>query len=147
MAPGIPSSPPSTTSTSPPKKKPYTLPSSDQPPSTGSNTLASLTETWEEVREAVMETEFVTALSEKATRVTKVVNKVWNLSRAVAWVVGTSALVLVIPLLYEIDKELGPTAEQQQQQVQAQSTGGGNTVTGEAPKSGNISETAGTASS
>lgn len=94
-----------------------------------------------------METEFVTALSEKATRVTKVVNKVWNLSRAVAWVVGTSALVLVIPLLYEIDKELGPTAEQQQQQVQAQSTGGGNTVTGEAPKSGNISETAGTASS
>lgn len=94
-----------------------------------------------------METELVTTLSEKATRVSKVMNKVWNLSKGVAWVVGTSALVLAIPLLYEIDKELGPTNEQQQQQVQAQSTGSASSVTGEVAKSGTVSETAGTASS
>lgn len=38
-------------------------------------------------------------------------SKVWGLSKKVAWLIGTSALVLVLPLLYEIDKELGPGVE------------------------------------
>lgn len=83
-----------------------------------------------------METEIVTKLSEKGTRVNKMVNKLWNLSKSVAWIAGTSALVLVIPLLYEIDKELGPAADQQPRQLESQQTDGGSSSAGEAAKTG-----------
>lgn len=70
--------------------------------------LSSLTETWEEVRDAVVETEAAVALSKHLSRAGKVAANVWHFSKGAAWVLGTSALVLIVPLLYEIDKEIGP---------------------------------------
>lgn len=71
-------------------------------------TMSSFQETWEDIRDAVTETDVYIATSEKVTAVSRVASSAWSLSKKLAWVLGTSALVLVVPLLYEIDKELGP---------------------------------------
>lgn len=60
------------------------------------------------MRDAVAETDTAIALSKHLSRAAKVAAKAWYFSKGAAWVLGTSALVLVVPLLYEIDKEIGP---------------------------------------
>lgn len=61
------------------------------------------------MRDAVVETDTYLALSKHSTTARRAASYAWRFSKKVAWIVGTSALVLVVPLLYEVDKELGPS--------------------------------------
>lgn len=72
------------------------------------SSLTSLQEKWDDIRDALTETDAYVSLSRRSSAACDAANSVWTFSKRVAWVLGTSALVLVIPLLYEIDKELGP---------------------------------------
>lgn len=94
--------------TSPSDNKTTTITSSANglPPSSG--LLATITETWEEARDAVMETDIAISLIDKSEKLSKAAGKMWKVSKKVAWIVGTTAVVLILPLIYEIDKELAP---------------------------------------
>ncbi|CAN8075881.1 unnamed protein product [Agarophyton chilense] len=70
--------------------------------------LESFQETWEDIKDAVTETPAYISLSSKLNAVSVVAHSAWTLSKKLAWVLGTTSLVLAVPLLYEIDKEMGP---------------------------------------
>lgn len=67
----------------------------------------SMQDKWEDIREAVVETETFATFHKGTSAVTSAVSYTWQVSKRIAWIAGTSAVILVIPLLYEIDKELG----------------------------------------
>lgn len=109
MAPGMPTETAEAQSqAAEPVKKPVEQPSSSPEPMFPPSSLSALAETLEEVRDEMSETEAVKILCEKLSQASRATEKLWSFSRAAAWVLGTSALILVVPLLYEIDKEVGP---------------------------------------
>jgi hypothetical protein len=70
------------------------------------NALTRLQERLEDARDAIVESEtfeYVYSFGCKAADAGRVV---WSLTKTTSWILGTSALVLVVPLLYEMDKEL-----------------------------------------
>lgn len=73
-----------------------------------SRPFASFQESWDDVRDAITETEVFILLSEQYKDVSRIASSAWDFTKKAAWIIGTSSLVLVVPLLYEIDKELGP---------------------------------------
>lgn len=81
-----------------------TIPGADSSPSLA----ITLQDKWEDIRDAITDTEAYSVLSKRAASVNHAVSVAWSATKRLSWVLGTSALVLVVPLLYEIDKELGP---------------------------------------
>lgn len=77
----------------------------------GTDALTKLQERLEDMRDAIVETETYDALSKRAAAVRRTGANVWRVSKRFAWVLGTSVLILIVPLLYEVDKELGPGFE------------------------------------
>lgn len=71
-----------------------------------SSVLAKLQERYEDTRDALMESEPFAKIFDTTSKVANTGSLVWAFSKRAAWVVGTSALVLVVPLLYEMDKEM-----------------------------------------
>lgn len=78
------------------------------PNADGTDVLTNLQERLEDIREAIVETETYEVLSKRAAAIRRTGASVWSASKRYAWIIGTSVLVLVVPLLYEVDKELGP---------------------------------------
>lgn len=74
----------------------------------GTDALIRIQERLEDMRDAIVETETYDAISKRAAAVRRTGVSVWRASKKFAWVIGTSVLILVVPLLYEVDKELGP---------------------------------------
>ncbi|KAK4537604.1 hypothetical protein CDCA_CDCA13G3629 [Cyanidium caldarium] len=68
--------------------------------------LARARERFEDWKESVTETPLYQRVSGAAQRGYGWARKAFGLGSWVAWVGATSALVLVVPLVYEIDKEL-----------------------------------------
>lgn len=65
----------------------------------------------ERARETLADTALYSTLSGASQTVTRRLGMLWEFSKSAGWIVGTSALVLVVPLLYEMDKEIvGNTA-------------------------------------
>lgn len=76
----------------------------------GNNDLfPSFQDRLEDIRDAIVETETYAVVSKQVAAVRRVSVTAWNVSRRVVWIVATSMLVLVLPVLYEVDKELGTT--------------------------------------
>ncbi|PXF40237.1 hypothetical protein BWQ96_10041 [Gracilariopsis chorda] len=73
--------------------------------------LAALQEAWLDVKDAVQDTAAYHSISAKAHSIYSALSAVVHVTKRVAWVLGTSSLVLVVPLLYEIDKEMDPVAD------------------------------------
>lgn len=74
---------------------------------TETDVITKIQDRLEDIRDAIVETDAYDIVSKQATMVRNATTSVWNVSKRVAWIVGTSVLVLVVPLLYEVDKELG----------------------------------------
>lgn len=66
----------------------------------------SLRDKWEDIRDAVIDTKAFKIMSKHAVGVNKITSALWTHVQRFAWIFGTSALVLVVPLLYEVDREL-----------------------------------------
>lgn len=79
-------------------------------------TAASLSETKTlgerliRARDTLTETELYAQIANASSRVGQRLGSLWSFSKTAGWVVGTSALVLVVPLLYEMDKEIAGAA-------------------------------------
>lgn len=73
--------------------------------------LAALQDAWLDVKDAVQDTAAYHSISAKAHSIYSALSTVVQVTKRVAWVLGTSSLVLVVPLLYEIDKEMGPPTD------------------------------------
>lgn len=73
----------------------------------GDSAFDALLESYEDIKDAVLDNETFIAARKVAVNVSGVASSAWAFSKRAAWIMGTTALVLVIPLLYEIDKELG----------------------------------------
>lgn len=69
--------------------------------------LGRVLERLEDARDALMESPAFQKGAQYTEKALAAGDKVWTVARKIAWVAGTSALVLFVPLLYEIDKELG----------------------------------------
>jgi hypothetical protein len=72
--------------------------------------LTRLQERFEDTRDALMESEPFAQAYASAVKVVKAGKTVFVFSKQAVWVLGTSALVLVVPLLYEMDKEMNAVA-------------------------------------
>lgn len=72
--------------------------------------LTKLQERYEDTRDALMESEPFAKIFDTTSKLVNTSSLIWAFSKKAAWVVGTSALVLVVPLLYEIDKEMNAGA-------------------------------------
>lgn len=66
----------------------------------------TLRDKWEDIRDAVTDTQAFKIISKHAAGVNKITSALWTNVQRFAWIFGTSALVLVVPLLYEVDREL-----------------------------------------
>lgn len=73
---------------------------------TPSSMQLTLRDKWEDIRDAVTDTKAFKIVSKHAAGVNKITSTLWTQLQRFAWVFGTSALVLVVPLLYEVDREL-----------------------------------------
>jgi hypothetical protein len=93
-----------------------------------SNVLTRLKDRVDDARDALLESETGSFILDASQKVGNVASAFWALSRKAAWIIGTSALVLVVPLLYEMDKELNISGAAEG----AQSTGGAEPATTEA---------------
>lgn len=78
------------------------------PVSTLSGLLIS--ERVERARDTLVESALYGRLSQVSEAVYERAGAVWGFSKSTAWIVGTSVLVLVLPVLWEIDREAS-TAE------------------------------------
>jgi hypothetical protein len=89
-----------------------------------SNVLTRLKDRVDDARDALMESETGSFIVDASQKVGNVASAFWALSKKAAWIIGTSALVLVVPLLYEMDKELnlGGAAEGAQAKAGAEPT-------------------------
>ncbi len=67
----------------------------------GAAALAEMSARVERARDMLAESRLYAALSEAGSRL----RTAWHYSKQAGWVVGTSALVLVLPVLWEIDRE------------------------------------------
>lgn len=110
MVPGVPNDDEITANANKPSSS-RSLGNTHVPYNSGSGPLTSLQDKWDDIREAVMETDTYAFVMERAESVKNVTMSIWGTAKRCAWVLGTSGLVLVVPLLYEIDKELGPGAD------------------------------------
>lgn len=90
-----------------------------------SSVLTKLQERYEDTREALMESEPFAKIFDTTSKMVNTGSLIWAFSKKAAWVVGTSALVLVVPLLYEMDKEMNAGAAPDP--AQHSESGGGNT--------------------
>lgn len=68
--------------------------------------LGTIQDRLEDARDALLDNETGARVVEMAGRVVGAGTAAWSFSKKAAWVIGTSALVLVVPLLYEMDKEM-----------------------------------------
>lgn len=76
------------------------------PPAGIASLAARLAERVERARDAIVDTEIYSTLAEVSSAVGERTGKAWEFSKQASWIVGTSALVLIVPLLYEMDKEI-----------------------------------------
>lgn len=74
------------------------------------NFITRLQERYEDTRDALMESEPFAQVFESTSKLVKAGTAVWTFSKKAAWIVGTSGLILVVPLLYEMDKEMNAVA-------------------------------------
>jgi hypothetical protein len=74
------------------------------------NVLTRLKERFDDARDALVESDAGARVTDISEKVGNVTSTVWALTKKAAWIVGTSALVLIVPLLYEMDKELNAGA-------------------------------------
>lgn len=81
-------------------------------------------ERYEDTRDALMESEPFAKVFDTTSKLVNSGTLMWAFSKKAAWVIGTSALVLVVPLLYEMDKEMNAGAAAESSQVGE--PGGGN---------------------
>lgn len=109
MAPGVPNDDEITANSN--KSNSRSVSNDNGPYNSGSGAFSGLQDKWDDIREAVTETEAYAVISERAEGIKNVTMSVWAAAKWCAWVFGTSGLVLVVPLLYEIDKELGPGSD------------------------------------
>jgi hypothetical protein len=70
------------------------------------NPLGRLQERLEDARDAIVESEIFERIYEVGCRVSDASSVAWSFTKSASWILGTSALVLIVPLLYEMDKEL-----------------------------------------
>lgn len=75
------------------------------------STLSRLSERLEDIRDTITETESYMRISKASKDVSAVLQSVWSFSKSATWIIGTTALVLLVPLLYEMDKELAQGPE------------------------------------
>jgi hypothetical protein len=74
------------------------------------NALTRLKERFDDARDALLESDAGARVADISGKVGNFTIAAWALSKKAAWIVGTSALVLIVPLLYEMDKELNSGA-------------------------------------
>lgn len=68
--------------------------------------IVQLQDRLEDARDALMENEYFSKFHAAGNKVFDASSTLWAFSKRAAWIFGTSALVLVVPLLYEMDKEM-----------------------------------------
>lgn len=68
--------------------------------------LAQLQDRIEDTKDALMESEPFAQFVDTSSKALSVGGSILAFSKKAAWILGTSALLLVVPLLYEMDKEM-----------------------------------------
>lgn len=76
----------------------------------GESLLIQLQDRFEDARDALLENETGAYVLQMSEKVMNAGTMVWSFSKKAAWIIGTSSLVLVVPLLYEMDKEISTAA-------------------------------------
>lgn len=71
--------------------------------------IVQLQDRLEDAKDALMENEYVAKAYSGGEKAYDLSSRLWSFSKKAVWIIGTSALVLVVPLLYEMDKEINLT--------------------------------------